>query len=303
MTAGFCSAEGQWLGTAEVYSGAGEFLGNGVDNRHVKTDLDDGRVRIDLSFTGPFKFAGHYVIDDRGTHRAYQGPLNYGFAEAIGSSAVQAHNFWPAIGMSQRFFLFMLPSGDKQLSLALMSRGEQLCYAVVGENDRVKACGVDEVTVPPSLQTGTSFDLAGDPTAGRGELLLQRSGTWKGLVTSVDRDLAVTGEYVHEERLQAEGGRGTMHFASPHCGDGELESRFQTAGSLSWAAEGDALGSTSMSGGRAASSMFHVPRVGLRLWRREVASQDGTVKAIIQNWYQGETRVAVDVGVLSFEPA
>ena len=157
--AGFCSAEGQWLGTAEVYSGTGEFLGNGVDQRHVRTDLDDGRVRIDLSFTGPFKFAGHYVIDDRGAHRLYQGPLNHGFAEAIGSSAVQAHNFWPAIGMSQRFFLFALPSGDKQLSLALMSRGEQLCYAVVGENDRVKACGPDVSTVAIASSSMTARRL------------------------------------------------------------------------------------------------------------------------------------------------
>lgn len=141
MSAGLCSLDGEWRGTAEVYGGDGRFLGNGVDRRFVTTDVGGGRTRIELSFTGPFKFTGHYVIADRGTHRLYEGPVNQGFAEALGEHLVQADNYWPSVGLSQRFLLMVLPGEDRQLSMALLSRGERLCYVVVGENHRVPSCG------------------------------------------------------------------------------------------------------------------------------------------------------------------
>ena len=51
MTA-FCGL-GEWKGSAEVYGGDGRFLGNGVDQRHVRTSLGDNRIRIDLpSYAG-----------------------------------------------------------------------------------------------------------------------------------------------------------------------------------------------------------------------------------------------------------
>ena len=56
---GFSQGIGRWLGTAEVYAGSGRFLGNATDRRHVQKQVDTNRIRIDLSFVGPLKFAGH----------------------------------------------------------------------------------------------------------------------------------------------------------------------------------------------------------------------------------------------------
>ena len=67
------------------------FLANGADQRHVRSQVDDGRVRIDLSFAGPLKFAGHYYIKSRGDRRLYQGPVNCGFADALSQDMVAAH--------------------------------------------------------------------------------------------------------------------------------------------------------------------------------------------------------------------
>jgi hypothetical protein len=40
----------------------------------------------------------------------------------------------------------------------------------------------------------------------------------------------------------------------------------------------------------------------LRVWRREVTSHDGSVKAVVNNWYRGGERVGVEHGILRFEP-
>ena len=49
---------GRWAGNAEVFDSKGCFLGNGADYRNVQP-LENGRVRIDVSFVGPFKHSGH----------------------------------------------------------------------------------------------------------------------------------------------------------------------------------------------------------------------------------------------------
>ena len=70
-TQGFSQGIGRWLGTAEVYDGQGRFVGNATDRRHVQRDVEQNRIRIDLSFVGPMKFAGHYTIADHIDYRIY----------------------------------------------------------------------------------------------------------------------------------------------------------------------------------------------------------------------------------------
>lgn len=299
MSNSFCAAVGDWRGTAEVYGGDGRFIGNGVDQRHVATEVGTGRVRIDLSFVGPFKFAGHYVIADHGTHRVYEGPVNVGFAEALGKNLVQADNYWAAIGMSQRFLLMMLPGGDRQLSLALLSRGERLTYAVVGENEKVAACGVS-----PLIVDGASIDLAQDPSAGRGAVLLHANGVWRGNLACTDGALKATGERPYEEAFEDAGGgvlrlRTTGGQFSPEPVSFELT----TDGFSAWTRKGSPVaGSYTLFGGRASSGQLHRLDTKLRVWRREVVSHDGAVKAVVNNWYRGGERVGVEHGILHFEP-
>jgi hypothetical protein len=293
----FCSVAGQWRGTAEVYGGDGRFLGNGVDQRYVTTDLEGGRTKIELSFTGPFKFAGHYVIADRGKHRIYEGPVNCGFAEAVGSGLVQADNYWPSIGLSQRFFLMMLPGESRQLSLALLSRGERLVYAVVGENHHLDVCGEG---VAPSFVDGASIDLAQDPAAGRGALLLHRPGRWTGKLTLVDGALEPIGEAAYEETLEAIDGGIRSRVTGGGFAPEPAEASFRTDGWQAWSGAGDLIGSYALFGGRALSGQFHRMSAELRIWRREVVSHDGTLKAVIHNVYRGQERIGVQHGVLKF---
>lgn len=302
MTA-FCGL-GDWKGVAEVYGSDGRFVGNGVDQRHVRTPLGDNRIRIDLSFVGPFKFSGHYEILDKGSHRVYAGPANLGLAEAVSANLVDADHYWTAIGLSQRFFLMVLPGGTKQLSLALMSRGERLVYAVVGENDRVAACEVPNAApdAPPGLLDGIAVDLAKDPAAGRGSVLLHRSGTYRGKLARTNEKLEQVGEDAYEE---------SVHPSA----DGALEVRITgggfapepatialaTDGFTAWSSHGPMAGSYSLFGGRALSGTFQRTRDELRVWRREVASHDGSKKVVVHNWYRGGVRVGVQHGVLEFE--
>ena len=43
-----------------------------------------------------------------------------------------------------------------------------------------------------------------------------------------------------------------------------------------------------------------VLREELRVWRREVVSHDGTVKAVVHSWYRGGERLGTAHGVLTF---
>lgn len=291
----FSKGLGRWAGTAEVFSGEGRFLGNGADNRHVQ-DLGDGRTRIDVAFVGPFKHAGHYFIQDNGDHRLYQGPANVGYAEVLSDSLVDANAYWPALGLNQRFFLMVL--GDVQLSLALMSRGEQLIYAVVGQNDRVPE---DAVNPLPALVSGTGYDLADDPHAGRRESLLHRTGRWAGELTLLNGARQPIGAMRYTEaleRLDTANYRVTFEGA---FATGTYRVQFCSNGWQAWSApEQPMAGSYSFYGGRAAIGQIHLLDAGLRTWCREVVSHDGARKAVVRHWYRGGERVSVEFGVLQF---
>lgn len=286
---------GRWAGTAEVFSGEGRFLGNGADHRVVQ-ELGGGRTRIDVSFVGPFKHAGHYFIQDNGDHRQYQGPANVGYAETLAENLVDANAYWTALGLSQRFFLMVL--GEVQLSLALMARGEQLIYAVVGQNDRVPE---GAATPLPSLVSGTSYDLAADPQAGRGELFLHRAGKWRGELTVWDGQRQLLGQRPYTETVELVNEK--MFYVTLAGGFAE-EVRTVCLCTNGWQAwslpEQPLAGSYSLYGGRAASGTFHLLEAGLRVWRREVVTHDGTQKVLLRHWFRGSERVGVDFGVLQF---
>ena len=295
--AGFCGI-GRWAGTAEVFDGHGKFLGNASDQRHVRTVASDGRIKIDLAFVGPLKFAGHYFISDHGQHRTYEGPANYGFAEAVSSQLVDANGFWPLTGLSQQFFLMMLPDGSRQLSLSLMSRGERLYYAIVSENHLQNK----ENDAIPGLVNGISADLVDDPSAGRGEILLHRPGRWEGTLAFKDAKTGSVQENPYHEVIKKEGdftemtkGGGKFDLPSEPVllkGDGY---QFVTK-------DGGILGTQSLYGGRASAGTFHAHGLGLRVRQREVVANDGEIKVIVQNWYKGHLMVGTQYGVLCFIP-
>lgn len=296
-TVTFRKAVGRWAGNAEVYDSGGKFLGNGSDTRHVQ-QLDDGRVRIDVAFVGPFKHAGHYFIQPGRDYRLYQGPANLGYAETLSETLVDANAYWPALGLTQRFFL-MIVDEDTQLSLAQMSRGDHLMYVVVGQNDRVPA---DAPNPQPVLTTGTHYDLAADPAAGRPEILLHRAGTWHGTLSTLDQNRESAGEssftqqvtHSHHLHIQTEGG------FDPY----PRQLSLTTNGWQAWSdSDSEIAGSYSLSGGRAMSGYFYIRETQQRVWQREVVSVDGSKKGIVQHWYEGGTRLATQFGVLHFEAA
>lgn len=303
---------GRWAGTAEVFSGDGKFLGNGADARHVQK-MPDGRTRIDVSFVGPFKHAGHYFIEEQTVEgnkhpiRLYQGPANIGYAETLSEGLVDAKAYWAALGLSQRFFLMILPDGKTQLSLAQMSRGEHLLYVVVGQNDFVS----EGHSAPlPSLVSGTSYDLADDPTAGRGELLLHRPCTWAGELTVLGPDQTQIGKIAYQEHCTGETDIGTvafqnqMHIHTTAGGfvDQTSDYRLITNHIHAWTPPNQSVaGSYSLSGGRALSGTFYYPAAHLRVWRREVVTHNGKSKAVINCWYRGDQRIGIEFGVLTVQ--
>jgi hypothetical protein len=287
---------GRWAGNAEVFDSKGCFLGNGSDYRNVQS-LPEGRVRIDVSFVGPFKHSGHYLIQEEGDHRLYEGPANIGYAETLSESLVDANAYWSALGLSQRFFL-MIVDGNLQLSLAQMSRGEHMLYVVVGQNDRVP----EDTPVPqPTVVSGTHYDLHDDPTSGRGEILLHRPGRWSGELSALDEERKPLGKFSYSEKINGdlqvtlEGGafdKSTRHF------------QLSTNGWQAWTPENPhVVGSYSLSGGRALSGQFYHREAHLRYWRRDVATLDGKRKAVVQHWYRGGQRVGSQFGVMEFERA
>lgn len=298
-TRSFSQGAGRWLGAAEVYDGAGRFKGNGQDTRHVQRDVEEGTVEVDVSFIGPFKMAGTYTIADRGRHRLYQGPVNLGFAETLADNLIDANAYWPDTGLSQRFFLMVLPGGDQQLSLGLMSRGERLHYVVVGEYHRVDEDSTQSGL--PAFVSGTEHDLGSDPTGGRGRILLHRPGTWSGELSLLDPDLNDTGATAYVESVA--GGPEGLHTTITGTGfaaDGGYA--LKTDGWDAWTPTGDVVGSYNMSGGRALAGHILYHREELRVWRREVVSHDGTVKAVVHTWYRGGERLGTAHGVLTFSP-
>ena len=298
-TQGFTQGIGKWLGTAEVYDGNGRFLGNATDRRHVQKQADDNRVKIDLSFIGPLKFAGHYFIEDHTDFRLYQGPANTGFAETLAENLIDANAYWPVTGLTQRFFLMILPDGNRQMSLALMSRGDKLIYAIVGEYQRVD----DEYAGIPALVNGTSYDLHDDPAGGRGDILLHRNGRWHGKLTTLDDNLEKITPTQYEEAVVQNGTQLAIHIRGTAFAQDAASITLKTNSWEAWSAPGNLVGSYSMSGGRALTGTFHYLQEQLRIWRREVVSHDGRMKAVLHIWYRGGVRVGVQFGVLTYEPS
>lgn len=283
---------------AEVYDGEGRFLANGADQRHVRTATEDGRTRIDLSFVGPLKFSGHYYIESKGDHRLYQGPVNCGYAHSLGKDGVHAHAYWPSIGLSQKFLLMLAPDGQRQLSLALMSRGEQLLYVVVGENARMSS-GQAEVNIP--LVNGCSFDLGKDPKAGRSEHYLLRPGYWEGELTSLTSDALKSVVQPVRQTLKSIGDHGYSYsLEGGVAGQKPLEARVHSNAWQEWSEAGSLVGSSSFYGGRALSGQWHHLPSARRLWRREVVAADGLYKAVLQVWYEGENKIASEWGFLRY---
>ena len=296
--AGFCGI-GRWAGTAEVYGGDGRFVGNGTDQRFARTVDTDGQIRIDLAFVGPLKFSGHYFIRPEGKSRSYLGPVNTGFAESVGEHAVDGNGYWPVTGLSQKLFLAMLPERGTQLHLSLMFRGEQLIYSIVSESEMIVD---DNPSSVPGLVTGIGYDLQEDPTAGREEVLLHRPGTWSGELMTYDGDLQFIENRSIEEEIR-ENGKNLKVSLRGTLANEDLDYSLQTNGWQAWSQMGATVGSYNLSGGRALSGTLHHIDQGLRVWRREIVTNDGTTKAVLHNWYRGGQRIGSQQGILQFNPA
>ncbi len=306
-----------------MFDSAGRFAGIGHDARVVRRGINANTVEVDVSFNGPFNLSGSYRISDFGGHRIYGGPLNYGCADAVSDKLVDANNYWPSLGWSQRLFLMVLPSGKSQLSLALLSRGERLEYAVVGEYSR-------GTTPPPSVVAGFPDELCDDPLAGREVNLVSRPGTWSGELTVLnDTDDKPTATHYREHTTTAacdnssavvstlEGTGFTeavqMHFASDgwsrwttHRSSSSSTSTTSAVSAKSPEAAGgwstnEVVGSESLWGARAVSGNLLFAS-GLRLWRREVIRSDGHSKAVLHTWFRGTSRCGTVHGVLDFIP-
>jgi hypothetical protein len=304
VSATFSRGIGQWIGTSEVYSGDGRFVGHAIDQRHVQP-IDANHLRIDLSFTGPLMLSGHYIIETRGRHRLYRGPVNVGFAETFDEGLVDADNYWPHWGLSQRFFLYVTPDQNHQFALTLMSRGEQLTYVIVGEFMRAAADARGPVALHSSLVLpGIPADRVNDPTNGRGQLLIHRSGIWAGELKALDAALNPQGTYAYRQVTHSDSDstlvmqvEGEVPMLSPYRVT--LHTNYWQA----WTPAGDVVGSYTLIGGRALSGQFHHLKDELRVWRREVVSADGLLKVVVNVLYQGGVRVGVQHGVLQWEGA
>ncbi len=295
MSRSFTAGIGEWIGQSEVYDPSGRFLGNGVDSRSVEVDESTGKVTIDVSFDGPFTLSGRYSIADHGTHRIYEGPLNFGWADTLGDNVIAAHNHWPDLGLSQRFFLMTLPSGTRQLSFALISRGEQLKYMVVGESLRHAA----EHASPPSFEAMDPDKIGTDLTAGRGEMLLWRSGTWAGDLALFDDNLEPVGFSRCVERTFGAGVSQTVEVSGLHW-TSDVRYDVTRDANTSFAPTGNFVGSSTAAGGRAASGTFLHCGDNRRLWKREVCASSGVEKAVLHLWYEGDRRVGAATGVLTY---
>ena len=305
---------GEWVGAAEAYGADGRFAGMGRDTRTVRADDHAGRVTVNVSFEGPFSLSGAYTIADHGSHRTYEGPLNVGFAEVLGDGLVASHNYWPSLGLSQRFFLMVLPGGDHQLSLALLSRGDQLRWTVVGEYRRQAGAAAatrdDPATPPREAGPIDPSQVRDDPTTGRGELLLLRPGQWSGTLHRLGPDLQPSGTVDCSETVApdareppAPSGRSMAVKMSGLGFAPDASFALASDGWTAWTLPGEVAGSAVLSGGRGLSGQFHHDRASCRVWRREVASLDGATKAVLHIWYRGEQRLGAMYGTMTFDPA
>lgn len=267
---------GQWLGHSQVFDGKGQFLGHLSDSRNVQ-QIDDSHLRIDLKLTGVLSLEGHYIIESHAGYRLYQGPANLGFAEALGEDMVEANNYWAAWGLSQRFFLYVTPDKQMQLSLALLSRGEDLQHVIIGEFYHADS--------PPQQKTE------------RGENLLHRAGNWQGEMTILDGNAQPI--YKQKMRQKIEAPLSVYVDGSAFVDNYRLD--LQTNETQAWTGAGDVVGSYSHTGGRALSGQFHHLEQELRVWWREVLSADGSKKLVFQNFYRGGQRIGIQYGLMHYE--
>ena len=254
-------------------------------------------MRIDLAFTGPFKFAGHYFIEDQDPVRLYRGPINVGRGDRLGERLIDANAYWAAVGLSQRLMLMVLPDDSRQFSLALMTRGESLEYVVVGEYHRV----LDPNRIqPPAFLNSASIDLKDDPAAGRGVVLAHRPGRWHGTLTQLGPANEELGASAYSEVIEGDATKMSVRFRG-----GALEEAVtpvvHSNGWQGWTEPGDLVGSYNLSGGRALTGTLYDMRKDLRVWRREIISHDGTHKGVLHLLYKGSQRVGTQFGVLDFE--
>lgn len=296
----FQQGEGSWLGSAEVYDASGRYVGEGHDSRVVRRNREDGTVEVTVSFAGPFRLSGSYVISDHGDHRLYLGPLNYGYAESFGDDLIDTNNYWPDLGLSQRLCLMVLPGGTTQLSLALLSRGEQAAYAVVGEYSRPSS-------EDGGAGSGPASGAGGAGPAGDARPLLERPGTWSGTLRLLGAGGDDRGTTNYSEQVTAGGGErdGDGRLVVLLKGSGfadDAEFALVTGGVQRWTPGGGVVGSESLWGGRALAGNLIFGGDRLRLWRREVARRDGSCKGVLHTWYRGGNRVGVAHGVLDFTP-
>ncbi len=296
LSRSFSAGVGEWFGQSEVYDPTGRFLGYGRDQRNVQRDPDTGIVTIDVTFSGPFELAGSYTIADHGTYRVYQGPLNYGRAEPIGDNAVTAHNYWPDLGLSQRFALVVAQDQRTQLSLAVISRGEKLRYLVVGESHR----RLDEDDIEPVFADTDPAGVAEDLNAGRGAALLHRRGSWSGQLVTCDGDLNPVGTTPYTETVTAAGDSLDLAWSGLHFA-ADATASFSVEGNSRFSPAHDVVGSGTLAGGRAVSSQLLFMSNERRLWSREIARADGSAKAVIHQWFEGERRIGAAVGHANFE--
>ena len=298
---------GEWVGAAEVYGADGRFAGMGRDTRTVRADDHAGRVTVEVSFEGPFSLSGSYTIADHGSHRTYEGPLNIGSAEVLGDGLVAAHNYWPSVGLSQRFFLLVVPDGTRQLSLALLSRGDRLRWTVVGEYLRR---GDASEPPPPQAEPINAAAVRDDPAAGRDQLLLLRPGRWSGRLDCLGPDLRPSDSIDCTETVAPDdrqpSGPGHDVLAVEQSGLGfapDTSFTLASDGWTVWTPAGEVVGSAALNGGRGLSGQFLHSGAGRRVWRREVASLDGSTKAVLHIWYRGEQRLGAVYGTMAFDPA
>lgn len=316
MTDSFQGGEGRWQGFAEVYDAQGRYAGQGRESRVVRRELEGGTVEVDVSFEGPFSLSGTYRISDRGSRRRYEGPLNYGYAEALGEDLVDANNYWPDLGLSQRFWLMVLPNERTQLSLALLSRGEQTAYTVVGEYHRSLDEGGDAQGQPEEAERAEPAERAAQAEratqaeeaaqaerADADPALLLRPGTWSGTLKTLDVYLASAGQSNYSEHTaRDDDGRLIVSMPNSDFASGaEIVLSVDEQGL--WSAPGGITGSASIWGGRALAGQFLYVKDGLRLWRREVVTRCGTLKGVLHAWYLGGSRIGTSYGTLEFTPS
>ncbi len=296
----FSSGIGRWIGSAEVYSGEGQFLGNAHDYRNVHRPSDKTLLQIDTSFIGPFKYSGSFTIAEQGDYRLYQGPDNYGYAETLSENLIDANSYWPITGLNERFFLMILPGCKRQIGLSLLTRGEHLIYVVIGDYQKVNE---NWHGIHPYLLNGTSFDLADDQSAGRGTNLMHRPGCWQGHLRMLDADLAeVTGTTMYSENIVSTESQIRSTIIGNAFDSDPRQLNFTSKNNLAWSSIGQVVGSYSLSGGRAMSGTFYHLAKNIRVWRREVISHDGSYKAVVHVWYRGSQRAGMQFGVLQFTP-